>query len=234
MRRSPNQPPDDDARSPARSSWAQDVDVGFGRLLERGGSTDELDSVHARIRAGIDKLVSYQRWQLAGTESEVDDITQEVMIKLLKAVAADRVERGETFAPLVATVTLHTISDARRAHRRYRNRVEHDPAESSMEPAGSEHGPEQLAVGRETYERIIEAIESLPEKDGEILVLVLFAGLTTLQIAEILGIEPNCARVRLQRAKIVLRKKLERCGLAPDLPPARMAGSVTIRRRKMA
>lgn len=69
-------------------------------------------------------------------------------------------------------------------------------------------GPLALAQQRETQELLQQALEELPEKYRLVFVLRDVEGLSTEEAAEALGISAANAKVRLMRARLMLREKL--------------------------
>ena len=69
--------------------------------------------------------------------------------------------------------------------------------------------PESRLIGTETMGRIRGAIDSLPAKQREVIVLRDVAGLEAPEVARLLGITAENERVRLHRARATVRKMLE-------------------------
>lgn len=69
--------------------------------------------------------------------------------------------------------------------------------------------PEARLLGAETLGRVREAIDSLPEKQREVIVLRDVAGLEAPEVARMLGISAENERVRLHRARAAVRGMLE-------------------------
>jgi RNA polymerase sigma-70 factor, ECF subfamily len=69
--------------------------------------------------------------------------------------------------------------------------------------------PESSLIGKETLARIKEAIDELPPKHREVIVLRDVAQLDAAEVTDLLGISPENQRVRLHRARAAVRKSLE-------------------------
>jgi RNA polymerase sigma-70 factor (ECF subfamily) len=76
-------------------------------------------------------------------------------------------------------------------------------------PATWENVPESRVLGEETLERVKAAIDGLPPKQKEVIVLRDVAGLEASEVSAMLGISPANERVRLHRARAAVRKTLE-------------------------
>jgi RNA polymerase sigma-70 factor (ECF subfamily) len=76
-------------------------------------------------------------------------------------------------------------------------------------PDSWENLPESRVLGAETLDRVKSAIEALPQKQREVIVLRDVAGLDAGEVSELLGISAANERVRLHRARAGVRKALE-------------------------
>ena len=76
-------------------------------------------------------------------------------------------------------------------------------------PDNWENVPESKVLGGETLERVKAAIEALPSKQKEVIVLRDVAGLDAAEVSAMLGISAENERVRLHRARVGVRKALE-------------------------
>jgi len=69
--------------------------------------------------------------------------------------------------------------------------------------------PESKVLGDEALQRVKSAIEELPPKQREVIVLRDVAGLDANEVSAMLGISAANERVRLHRARAAVRKMLE-------------------------
>jgi RNA polymerase sigma-70 factor (ECF subfamily) len=69
--------------------------------------------------------------------------------------------------------------------------------------------PEERVLGQETMARVRDAIDTLPAKQREVIVLRDVAGLDASEVCGLLSISPENQRVRLHRARAAVRKMLE-------------------------
>jgi RNA polymerase sigma-70 factor (ECF subfamily) len=76
-------------------------------------------------------------------------------------------------------------------------------------PQAWDNLPEAKVLGDETLERVKSAIEDLPQKQREVIVLRDVAGLDAEEVSRMLGISAANERVRLHRARAAVRKMLE-------------------------
>ena len=69
--------------------------------------------------------------------------------------------------------------------------------------------PEERVLGQETMARVRDAIDTLPSKQREVIVLRDVADLDASEVCGMLGITAENQRVRLHRARTALRRMLE-------------------------
>lgn len=81
--------------------------------------------------------------------------------------------------------------------------------EAAGGPAGLEAsaGPDS-AVRREQADEVRQAVEALPQKSREVVVLYYLEEMTAAQVAEALNLQQNTVEVRLSRARKQLAEKL--------------------------
>jgi RNA polymerase sigma-70 factor (ECF subfamily) len=69
--------------------------------------------------------------------------------------------------------------------------------------------PEAKVIGREAVDRVKVAIEGLPAKQREVVILRDIAGMDSDQVCELLAISATNQRVRLHRGRAAVRRVLE-------------------------
>ncbi len=69
--------------------------------------------------------------------------------------------------------------------------------------------PESKVLGAETIQHVRSAIDALPPKQREVILLRDVAGFDAGEVSALLGISPANERVRLHRARASVRQKLE-------------------------
>jgi RNA polymerase sigma-70 factor (ECF subfamily) len=151
--------------------------------------------------------------RMLGNEADAEDVTQDVLLQLIRKLDTFR---GESAFP----TWLHRITvNAALAYRRKRaSREQHhvrDPLESFLEEG--KHAapvrnwwvqPDQIAVDRETQRLIEQAIAGLPEIYRDVYVLADVEGLANSEIADMLGLSVPAVKSRLHRARLLMRTAL--------------------------
>lgn len=173
---------------------------------------DEDDELVARARTGdlvaFEELVSrYQEravrlaWTLAGGDAE--DAVQEAFVKAYRSL--DRFRAGAAFRPWLFTIVANEARNRRRsAGRRERLAVR----AGSMAEDRRVTSPEDEAVAADRRRRLAAAIETLGDRDREVIACRWFAGLSESEMAEVLACRPGTVKSRLSRALDRLRAAL--------------------------
>ena len=96
------------------------------------------------------------------------------------------------------------VNRARSALRRRRTARAYTPPEEA-----SRAGPDDLAVLSEEHREVCAALQTLPTRQREVLVLRYWSNLSEIQIADVLGISQGTVKSTASRALAALEKKLE-------------------------
>jgi RNA polymerase sigma factor (sigma-70 family) len=142
-------------------------------------------------------------------ETHAEDIVQEVFLKLWdKRNELSRINNIEAWS---MTVTKNLVFDKIRSQKSYSM----NPQDIKINEYDSET-PDLIMERTETRTNVRKMIESLPEKQKEVIILREIEGYSYQNIGEIMGIDQNLVKVTLFRARDNLRKKIlktERYGL---------------------
>jgi RNA polymerase sigma-70 factor (ECF subfamily) len=141
--------------------------------------------------------------RLLGWPGDVDDVAQEVFVAAFLGLKKFRGE--SSLRTWLFTITVNKCRSFRfRRFRRLRC--------VALEEAGALESPdrsgEMVALDQETLARVRRAIQVLPQKYREIVVLRYLEGLEVSEIRELLGITENATQVRLNRARRRLKEQL--------------------------
>lgn len=181
-------------RDMAENHHAQD------EILEgfRGGRPGAV----ATVRGWVSSVAAHPGWQLADTES----VVQDVLIKLLALADGGGFRGHSSFRTFSISVARHTCIDAYRKQKR-RERIEREHA---REVARQDVGASGKAERRELLRYVFQ---KLPGECRRLWNWIYWQGLASRDIAEKLGITETNARVRahrcLQKARAISRDYLE-------------------------
>ncbi len=147
-----------------------------------------------------DKLFRYA-FSYNKDKSESEDIVQEVFIRLWqKRKNLDKIKNIEAWS---MTITRNLTFDKLKA-----NRLEFNDLHHVEDKAQEIFNPEQMVEQSETIAGIRKIIDSLSEKQKQVIFLRDIEGHTYQEIGDIMGIDQNLVKVTLFRARENVRKKL--------------------------
>lgn len=160
--------------------------------------------------ASVDEVLEHAEWVrrlalgLVGNEAAADDLTQEA---LLRAIERPPAAGGSLKAWLARVLRNLAIDHGRRRQRRQAR--EHKVGEGrEVEREIPEPGDIQARL--ELQEGLAQAVRELPEPYRTTTVLYYFDNLGTEEIAARLDVQSSTVRNQLSRARMQLRKRLER------------------------
>jgi RNA polymerase sigma-70 factor, ECF subfamily len=151
--------------------------------------------------------------RMLGNDADAEDVTQDVLLQVLRKGSSFR---GESSFP----TWLHRVTvNAALVHRRRRaHRQEHErPDVNHLFEDGGGHAhpvrpwsiaPEVVLQDRETTQLIEDAVARLPEAYRDVYVLADVEGLSNADIADMLGLSLPAVKSRLHRARVLLRHAL--------------------------
>lgn len=178
---------------------------------------DEFSDLVARAKAGdrkaFEDLVrgTYEKvhglaLRLTGNEHDADDVVQDTYVRAFNGL---RRFRGDArFSTWLHRITANSASNL--LSRRSRHRRRHHDLDEVVELADHrpEHDPALNAEIAATGSRLERALDHLPSRLRNVVVLRDLHGMSHREIAEELDITESAAKVRLHRARIRLRELL--------------------------
>jgi RNA polymerase sigma-70 factor (ECF subfamily) len=140
-------------------------------------------------------------------ESEAEDVMQQAYFQAF--VHLHQFEGRASLATWLTQIALHEA----RARLKKGARAHPNPEEAMAKLPAEQSGPEKMAADRQLVSLVEEAIDRLPDGYREVLMLREVEGLSTDETAQCLGLKIEAAKVRLHRARALLRRDLtERLG----------------------
>lgn len=171
----------------------------------RGGDPEALEALVSRAYPVV------HRWALVrtGDPAEADDLTQDVLVRMIQRL--DAYQGDARFTTWLYTVTRNAAADRFRRQRR-RRRLEDDPRTPGGVLPDAPASPDELAGCEEMAGLVRTFYQELPARQREVFDLADLQGLPSPEIAERLGIEPVSVRAHLFKARRALRTRiLEAC-----------------------
>jgi RNA polymerase sigma-70 factor, ECF subfamily len=188
-------------------------------VREREGTLDAGGAVEGVLRWIRPLVVRYCRARVGAQEktfASADDVAQEVCLAVLTALPS-YLDQGRPFLAFVYGIAAHKVADAHRSAAR--NRAEPVP-EIPDTPELAENGPEARAMQGESAGRMTKLLDTLPNRQREILILRFVVGLSTEETAQAVGSTPGAVRVAqhraLNRLRTVLASEATAEGFGPD------------------
>jgi RNA polymerase sigma-70 factor (ECF subfamily) len=175
-------------------------------LVERAKAGDPaaFNALVRRYRKRIFALALH----LSGSESDADDITQDVWIRAFHTL--DKFEGRSEFFTWVYRLTVNRAFDARRARiRRSESSFEDDPRLLLAVEVDSHGDPRRAAELRQTYTRVLMVLDSLPADMKTTVVLVALQGLSNAEASVIQNCSRGTIAWRLHEARARIHKALE-------------------------
>lgn len=137
-----------------------------------------------------------------GDFQDAQDVTQEIFLQAYRDLRSLR--KWESFV-----FWLYRIA-RRRCVQRFRIRSRRVDRESIEDQDPTVMDAHSLSSYRDSQlsESLVDALDSLPEMQREVLMLRYFGGMNSKEIARAIGTSPGAIRVRLSRARAQLRKEM--------------------------
>ena len=173
-------------------------------LLLARAKTGDLDAFEQLV-AIHERRVFSLALRLTGSTEDAKDATQEAFIRLHRKMGQVDGDRG--VGPWLYSVTVNACRDIGRERQRSRLvPMENWAALAAQDTAA---GPEGLYADRQREEHLRGVLHRLPEKERAALLLREMEGLTTGEVARILGSSEVTVRTQVSKARLRLRKLLK-------------------------
>lgn len=175
------------------------------KLVERAKAGDQsaFEELVRRYRPRIFALALH----LTGRESDADDIAQDVFLRAFRAL--DTFEGRSEFFTWVYRMAVNRSLNARRDRKRRSEEPMDDPRVARAVAVDAAGDPERAAELRETYARLLAALDRLPGPMRTSVVLVALQGLSHGEAAVVQSCSPGTVAWRMHEARQRLRKSLE-------------------------
>ena len=150
-----------------------------------------------RLMRQYERLVLVTALRLAGNLPDAQDVSQEVFLKLYRNLG--KLTSEEAVASWLYRVTVNACHDSRR-RRRPENPIEH----SGQLASGAADPHEALTESERS--RVLElSLRMLPEKERAALVLRDLEGLSTEEVARVLGSSEATVRSQICKARVKVK-----------------------------
>jgi RNA polymerase sigma-70 factor (ECF subfamily) len=176
-----------------------------------------IDRARAGDRAAFDQIVAeYQRrvastaWRMLGDREDARDAAQETFLKVFKYIGSFRI--GEDFGAWIYRIVVNVCRDVMKKRSRRWQAISLDDIADSRH-FESLTGPQDLeadAIVSEQRKLVGMALETLTRKEREALVLRDLEGLSTEEVARILGSSQGTVRSQICSARAKIKQYRDR------------------------
>jgi len=143
-----------------------------------------------------------------GDRGEAEEVLQSTYLKVLDGQA--RFDGGSSFKTWLFAVIRNTAAERRRGRWRRAVVLGRWPGARAEPPPVPD--PERLAREGEETRRLRDSLRVLPSRQRELLHLVFYQDLSVEEAAAVIGVSVGSARTHYHRAKVRLRRLLDRPG----------------------
>jgi len=171
--------------------------IGAEGVRVHPGGAQVLTDLMARHERQVFRLA----YRLTGNIEDAKDVTQEVFLKVHRSLGS--LDGGRDPSAWLYRVTVNAVTDLLRKRRPSMPLPE-------IEPAGSHPTPERELLDAERRRLALEALAQLPLKERSAVVLRDIEGLSTAEVAEVLGTSEATVRSQVSIARGKLRRIIDR------------------------
>lgn len=128
--------------------------------------------------------------------AEVEDLTQEVFLHLIRRARGEPIEHVERYVFQVAANTLRDWGRRRRA----RNQDAHESFDAETHAVATDISPERVLLGEEQIKLVSAALRGLPERTRDVFVLRVMEKKKYAEIASMMGISVRAVEKHMAKA----------------------------------
>ncbi len=201
------------------SQSPQVVSLSDEDLMARVAEDDEraFTELVSRFRGRVSNLIS----RVLNDRESSDDLAQEVFVRVF--VHRRNYRLGSKFSTWVFTIAANLAKNEIRRRVRRRNWFSLDAltevfSDSIIQLADPTEGREQVMEREQLQGTVGQAIATVPEKYRLALVLRDIEGLSYEEISDVLGVPGGTVRSRINRARSMLKRKLQPLLRKQDAP----------------
>ena len=198
---------------PAHAAREQVADRGWDTLVRaRSGDRDALDQLCRENWLWVYRAVS--RW--ASTQADAEDLTQDVFVRAIQSLATFRLEPAVPYQAYLLRIARNLVIDRWRTQRPDATSYQELSAQSWRHSYDQVVGPEAIVIGQDEHERLLAAIDRLPDAYSDVLRQRILLGHTAAEVGARTGQTANAVRQLQFRAMTALRRELASAGTGED------------------
>ena len=143
-------------------------------------------------------------YNIIGKSDEIDDVLQNICLRVIANIKGLR--DPHRFRPWLAVLAKREALSNRQRNNRKPSLSKLLQAQSNLDT--SHEKPLEQMVQQEQYKEVLEAINALPDKYREVMLLKYTEDMTYNNIAEILDVPVTTVQIRLVRARRMVYEKI--------------------------
>ena len=187
------------------------VEGQFAGWLEAGSVAKPEQDTHARVTELVEEYSTtlYRvAYSITRNSADAEDVVQETFLRVLRH--GHKLAEVRDHRVWLVRIAWNLVLDRKR---RAKTRPEADDFEevARVLPA-PELSAEKVVITAQRYARILGLMDTLPDKEREVLLLSAVQELSTVEIALVLKTTESTIRSRLYRARLALAAMLEQEG----------------------
>ena len=172
----------------------------FALVLQRAIAGDA--SAFEQIIIRYERRVLTLAWRLLASAEDAQDAAQEVFLRAFRFL--HRFDTRRPFEPWLVRMTVNVCRDFGRKRQRQPNAlIDTNALPAKSDPHADFHSEEQRQI-------LYTALQHLPEKERAAVVLRDIEGLSTAEVAEILGSSEATVRSQISNARLKIKKAVKR------------------------
>ena len=184
-------------RAPATTAWLLD--------RVRQGDAAAREQLVRRFLPALRRWAHRRLPRWARDLRETDELVHDTFLRALNHVDTFEARRRGAFFAYLTRITRNLVTDE---IRRSRRRPAREELGADLE--AGDRSPLETAIGSETVADYEAALDRLPPRQREAVVLSIELCLSWEQVAEVLGCNPKAARMRVKRALVRLAREMSR------------------------
>ncbi len=201
------------------SSNVADIALVMNELSQSSRPQSQLEILIERARGGdaiaFDQImIAHQQrvmataWRMLGNSEDARDAAQEVFLRVYKHL--HKYDAQQEFSGWLYRIIINVCRDAVRKRKNNHSSFEAEMAAGHLAEFISNDNSESAAIKSEQHAIVIKALSTLTEKERAVIVLRDLEGLTTEEVAQILGSSATTVRSQISTARTKIKKYRDR------------------------
>ncbi len=179
----------------------------------KNGDVDAFEEIIAKYEKRVFSLI----YNVTKNENEIEDLAQEVFIKVYKNI--DKFQGKSSLYTWIYRITTNLCLDYIKKRREIiyiDEKIQYGDGEVDIQLSTNEKLQDELYEEKELKEKLQKSIDKLPDKQKMMIILRDIKGLSYEEISKILEMKLGTVKSQINRARIKLKEILEKDGTYLD------------------